>query len=97
LPDADKDFIITAIPLLHPYDDIHGSVDHDEKYTMYLLGADLLNTIMPDYSTKPMNRQRAIVLNTESSIQLEQDLYARRWRKQLKRREESRKQRKPRA
>ena len=70
LPDPDKDIIISAKPLLRPYADIHGRVD--EKHLTSLLGADLLNTKITDYDTKPMNQQRAMVLSTASSIQLKQ-------------------------
>jgi len=80
LPDPDKDIIVAAIPLLRPYADIHGRVD--EKHMMSLLGGDLLNTKMTDYDTKPMNQQRAMVLNTESSIQFKQDLYNKKMEKE---------------
>ena len=80
LPDPDKDIVIAAIPLLRPYADIHGRVD--EKHMMSLLGADLLNTKITDYDTKPMNQQRAMVLNTAGSIQFKQDLFNKKMEKE---------------
>lgn len=67
---------MAAEPQLYDYAEVHGRVNEDHMIS--LLGIELLNTRITNIQLKPINQQRAMILNNDSSIALKNSLQQRR-------------------